>query len=186
MYSLWSKYDSNIAFTEEIFHSNKTQDTNMTWNSFMTWEKRIAFYSLWSDQKLNIEKEMKSKCHLRAILTKRPSNVNTLEMKCFFLERCTYRFRSRDSLDDGSARFDNNGVCWCLSSAAVLSALTHVVDELAGMGTTIDETASNPRDNFNISAPNWCNAVIVDGVGSGMLFIERECTFLIKIKLQKF
>ncbi len=34
---------------------------------------------------------------------------------------------------------------------------------------TTAETDSSPRDNFNISAPNWCNAVIVDGVGSGML-----------------
>lgn len=35
----------------------------------------------------------------------------------------------------------------------------------------VDEEAtdSRPRDNFNISAPNWCSAVIVVGVGSGML-----------------
>lgn len=41
---------------------------------------------------------------------------------------------------------------------------------LDGCGdATTAETDSNPRDNFNISAPNWCSAVIVDGVGSGML-----------------
>lgn len=28
---------------------------------------------------------------------------------------------------------------------------------------------SSPRDNLSISAPNACNAVIVDGVGSGIL-----------------
>lgn len=31
------------------------------------------------------------------------------------------------------------------------------------------ETESKPRDNLSISAPNKCNAVIVEGVGSGTL-----------------
>lgn len=47
---------------------------------------------------------------------------------------------------------------------------------LPAPGAGIDETEptdSNPRDSFNISAPNWCKAVIVDGVGSGMLEWER-------------
>lgn len=34
---------------------------------------------------------------------------------------------------------------------------------------TCAPTDSNPLDNFSISAPNWCNAVMVDGVGSFML-----------------
>lgn len=66
---------------------------------------------------------------------------------------------------------------------------THVVDELlvVDIGATIDETASNPRDNFNISAPNWCNAVIVDGVGSGMLWmrVKRKMLLLFFLRLIK-
>lgn len=33
---------------------------------------------------------------------------------------------------------------------------------------------SSPRDNLSISAPNACNAVIVDGVGSGILSKTEE------------
>lgn len=39
------------------------------------------------------------------------------------------------------------------------------------VGDPVDEetTDSNPRESFSISAPNWCKAVIVVGVGSGTL-----------------
>lgn len=41
------------------------------------------------------------------------------------------------------------------------------------LGTGVD---SSPRDSFSISAPNRCNAVIVDGVGSAMLEkLMRKC-----------
>lgn len=38
-----------------------------------------------------------------------------------------------------------------------------------GCGASGAVNDSSPRDNLSISAPNACNAVIVDGVGSGIL-----------------
>lgn len=46
----------------------------------------------------------------------------------------------------------------------------------------VDDTDSRPRDNFSISAPNWCKAVIVDGVGSCILSME---THFVKSSLKK-
>lgn len=88
--------------------------------------------------------------------------------------KITYLFRSRVKRAATRSRCGNNGVCCIASSVLVWSESTHVADELVDIGTTIDDTASKPRDNFNISAPNWCNAVIVDGVGSGILVIETS------------
>lgn len=49
-----------------------------------------------------------------------------------------------------------------------------------GGGCTVTETVgvavtdSRPRDSFSISAPNWCNAVMADGVGSRKLLWGGE------------
>lgn len=40
---------------------------------------------------------------------------------------------------------------------------------LTSFGSLMGVNDSSPLESFNISAPNWWRAVIVDGVGSGML-----------------
>jgi hypothetical protein len=40
-------------------------------------------------------------------------------------------------------------------------------------GSFMGVNDSSPLDSFNISAPNWWRAVIVDGVGSGILWINN-------------
>lgn len=58
----------------------------------------------------------------------------------------------------------------CMAVSVVPRSLSMAhVEVVHDIGTTSDETASNPRDSLSISAPNWCNAVMVDGVGSGIL-----------------
>lgn len=86
-----------------------------------------------------------------------------------------YRFRSWVNLAGARSLFGNNGsFCIINSVCASLARATHsVVDELVDIGPTIEETASKPRDNFSISAPKWCKAVMVDGVGSRILFFNR-------------
>lgn len=93
-----------------------------------------------------------------------------LDFKCE--KKITHLQRSRNIRGSSGA---SNGLS-CIENSVVIRALLLLllllffVDvEFAVNGATIDETASKPRDNFNISAPNWCNAVIVDGVGSGIL-----------------
>jgi hypothetical protein len=57
------------------------------------------------------------------------------------------------------------------------------------MGTVVGATVadSSPRDNFNISAPNRCKAVIVEGVGSGILIRRRNKFFhFIRISFEFF
>lgn len=141
------------------------------------WQKRLHF--IWSNE-IQYPPEMKWKksfsIHSHEIDRRTCPSEYILKRRL-----STHRFRSRVNFGWTISRLDNSGVCCIFSSVVALPALTHVVDELAGMGTTIDETASNPRDNFNISAPNWWSAVIVDGVGSGMLF-----TMEIKTKTKEF
>lgn len=89
----------------------------------------------------------------------------------------THLLRSR--VNFGKSGGGSSGRCCIANSLFILLLLLLLpldvfIDELVDIGTTIDdETASRPRDNFNISAPNWCNAVIVDGVGSGMLHTNK-------------
>lgn len=88
----------------------------------------------------------------------------------------THLLRSRVIFDKSGG--GSSGRCCITNSVFILLLLLLpldvFIDELVDIGTTIDdETASRPRDNFNISAPNWCNAVIVDGVGSGMLHMNE-------------
>lgn len=65
---------------------------------------------------------------------------------------------------------------WFFIAGLVVDLISVAGDEVdddgieeEGEEATADATDSNPRDSFNISAPNCCRAVIVDGVGSGML-----------------
>lgn len=104
------------------------------------------------------------------------NNINihsTKEMKArknlFYKKKTTHRFRSLDIRVGSRLRFDNNGMC-CMAVSVVPRSLSMAHAEVGhDIGATSDETASNPRDSLSISAPNWCNAVMVDGVGSGIL-----------------
>lgn len=64
---------------------------------------------------------------------------------------------------------------FCLMASELLSSvliLLFVFDARhMSFRSNCGETESKPRESFNISAPNKCSAVIVDGVGSGTLNI---------------
>lgn len=62
---------------------------------------------------------------------------------------------------------DNDRWAYLANGVETVSILTVGWSASAGNGEATD---SNPLESFNISAPNWCSAVIVDGVGSARLF----------------
>lgn len=63
---------------------------------------------------------------------------------------------------------------WSIVAMHGLGGGTHTLEieatETVGAADGCDGTDSRPRESFSISAPNWCRAVIADGVGSFKLW----------------
>lgn len=70
------------------------------------------------------------------------------------------------NIDGAKYVCDNDRWVYLASGVETASILTVGWSASAGIGEATD---SNPLESFNISAPNWCSAVMVDGVGSARL-----------------